>query len=89
MKRERQHLFVARDQNELNIAAAGKIVQISKEAIRNLGHCSIALAGGSTPKRLYELLATPPFVEQIDWSRLHFFGAMNGLFPRIIPTAIT
>ncbi|HOA37402.1 MAG TPA: 6-phosphogluconolactonase, partial [Flavihumibacter sp.] len=33
----------------------------------------IALSGGSTPKRLHELLAAPPFREQIDWSKLHIF----------------
>jgi len=85
VKRERQHLFVARDQNELTIAAAGKIVQISKEAIGNYGHCSIALAGGSTPKPLYELLVARPFVEQIDWSHVHFFWSDERFVPHDHP----
>jgi 6-phosphogluconolactonase len=34
---------------------------------------SVALAGGGTPHRLYELLAAPPFREQIPWERVHAF----------------
>lgn len=34
---------------------------------------TIALSGGSTPKRLHELLSESPFGEKIDWSRLHIF----------------
>lgn len=32
---------------------------------------TIALAGGSTPKRLYEVLAQPP--QPVDWTRFEFF----------------
>ncbi|MDB9528020.1 6-phosphogluconolactonase [Oscillatoria sp. CS-180] len=38
-------------------------------AIAAKGSCSIALAGGSTPKPLYEGLAT----EDLPWSKLHIF----------------
>ena len=35
----------------------------------------IALAGGSTPRRLYQLLATSPWRERIDWAAWHvYFG---------------
>lgn len=33
----------------------------------------ICLAGGSTPKRLYELLAGPPFVFEFPWDVAHWF----------------
>jgi 6-phosphogluconolactonase len=38
---------------------------------------TVALSGGSTPKRLYQLLADPnePFREQVPWSRIQFFWA--------------
>lgn len=37
--------------------------------------CAICLSGGSTPRRLYELLASPPLRDQMPWGRLHvFFG---------------
>ena len=34
---------------------------------------AICLTGGSTPARLYELLATPPWRERIPWPRVHWF----------------
>ena len=36
---------------------------------------TVALSGGSTPKRLFELLADPnePFRDQISWSSIQFF----------------
>ncbi len=33
----------------------------------------ICLSGGSTPKRLYELLATPAWRDTLPWSRLHWY----------------
>ena len=37
------------------------------------GRFTIALAGGATPRRLYQLLASSPWVERIAWSRWHVF----------------
>lgn len=37
------------------------------------GDVRVVLAGGSTPKRLYQVLAEEPYVRRIDWSRVHFF----------------
>ncbi len=33
----------------------------------------MALAGGNTPKVLYQNLAQPPFDKRMPWSRIHFF----------------
>lgn len=33
----------------------------------------VALSGGSTPKKLYQLLASEKYRDKIDWSRIHFF----------------
>jgi 6-phosphogluconolactonase len=37
------------------------------------GRFAIALSGGSTPKRLYQLLAAPPLREAMPWERVHLF----------------
>jgi len=34
---------------------------------------TVALAGGSTPKRMYELLAAPPHRDQVRWDAVEFF----------------
>lgn len=55
--------------------AAEELARCAEEAVRERGRFTLALAGGSTPKRLYELLADrdAPFRERIDWSSVHFF----------------
>jgi 6-phosphogluconolactonase len=61
------------DRNSLVRAEAERFVKLARDAIAARGRCLVALSGGSTPKPLYELLATPPYSAQIDWSRLHLF----------------
>src|SRR5438105_181335 len=34
---------------------------------------AVCLSGGSTPQRLYELLATAPRRERLPWDRAHWF----------------
>lgn len=56
-------------------AATEKFIELSRDAIADHGAFSVALAGGSTPKRVYELLASDEFKGQVDWSKVHiFFG---------------
>ncbi len=37
------------------------------------GSVAVALSGGSTPKRLYEILAEEPLRSVVPWERVHFF----------------
>ena len=37
------------------------------------GRIAICLTGGSSPKQLYELLATEPYRARIAWDRVHWF----------------
>lgn len=39
----------------------------------NSGRIAICLAGGSSPKRLYQLLATTTYRSRIPWDRVHWF----------------
>lgn len=56
-------------------AVAEKFVELAAAAIAANGRFSVALAGGSTPKATYELLATDEFRGRVDWSNVHiFFG---------------
>jgi 6-phosphogluconolactonase len=61
------------DKGALVRAEAARIVTLAKETIEARGRCLVALSGGSTPRPLYELLATAPYASRIDWSRLHLF----------------
>jgi 6-phosphogluconolactonase len=46
------------------------------------GRFAIALSGGSTPKRLYEILAEPAFRDRFPWARTHLFWGDE----RFVPT---
>jgi 6-phosphogluconolactonase len=39
----------------------------------NIGRVAICLTGGSSPKKLYELLASEPYQTRIPWDRVHWF----------------
>lgn len=55
--------------------AAERWILAAREAIRQTGAFHVALSGGSTPKGLYQLLASDPYASRIDWSRVHvYFG---------------
>lgn len=60
---------------EVAWAAAEMFVEIATEATARNGRFSIALAGGNTPRRMYELLATDDFRNRLNWTAIHlFFG---------------
>jgi 6-phosphogluconolactonase len=45
------------------------------------GGFSLALSGGSTPKRLYQRLAAAPWRERMPWGRLHLFWGDERFVP--------
>lgn len=56
---------------ELAQAAAAEFIQRASAAIQARRIFTVALAGGSTPKSVYTLLATKR--EQVLWDQVHFF----------------
>jgi 6-phosphogluconolactonase len=57
---------------ELFAAAAEEVVRTANEAVAQRGRFTIALSGGSTPKSLYNLLATNARTA-LPWDRMFFF----------------
>ena len=45
------------------------------------GPFAVALSGGSTPRRLYERLASPPYRDGFPWSRTHWFWGDERFVP--------
>jgi 6-phosphogluconolactonase len=66
-------LRVYGDAEQLARAAAELFVTAASEAISARGRFRVALSGGSTPRRVYELLATTPFSSRIDWDHVDVF----------------
>lgn len=48
-------------------------VALARKAITSRGQFAVALAGGSTPRATYALLATEEFAARVDWPRVHIF----------------
>lgn len=63
----RWHQFNSQD--EINQATVKRILQAADDAIAKHGSFLIVLAGGSTPKSVYQLLAK----EHADWANWHIY----------------
>lgn len=61
------------DGGQLSVAAAEYIVRVAQESIATHGRFTIALSGGSTPRKLYAMLADEPYRGQIDWALTEIF----------------
>ncbi|MEP6923229.1 MAG: 6-phosphogluconolactonase [Pyrinomonadaceae bacterium] len=64
---------IVTDADNLSRRAAEIFVDLASRAINEHGIFSVALSGGSTPKKLYALLAAEPFRSNIEWTNAHFF----------------
>jgi len=74
-----ENVLVFDDPEQLAHAAAAKFVECAKDAEDRF---CVSLAGGNTPRRVYELLATEPFCSQIHWAKVHlFFGDERAVPP--------
>lgn len=67
------HIEIFPDPSALARAAAERFVGLAAEAITARGQFSVGLSGGSTPRRLFALLATAEYARRVDWSNMHVF----------------
>jgi 6-phosphogluconolactonase len=66
---------VFEDAESLARAAALRFADLSLQSIFDHGYFAVALSGGSTPRRVYELLAGREFEGRVRWRDVHvFFG---------------
>ena len=66
-------LKICPNDEQFNRSAAEKFVEIGNKAIAERGRFTAALSGGSTPKAIYQLLASEEFRNKIDWKSVFFF----------------
>ncbi len=64
---------VCNDLEALSQAAAELFATQARQAVQACGRFSVALAGGSTPRRTYELLGQEPFRKLVPWQHTHIF----------------
>src|SRR5262245_56841478 len=58
---------------------------VCARAVAGSGRFAICCSGGSTPRRVYELLAEPPVVTAFPWSRVHWFWGDERCVPHDHP----
>ncbi len=89
----------------LTLRAAELLARIVIEAVNARGAAHIAISGGSTPRPLFKLLATPQWQERIPWPHTHIwwvdercvppddpnsnYGAAYALLLQHLPVVIT
>lgn len=77
-----REIHILADIDEISHVVAKKWAQLSEHAINDHGGFHIALSGGSTPRRLYEYLASSDFSDQLNWPKTHiYFGDERSVAP--------
>ena len=67
--------FIYDNPEQLAEAAALRFINSAQAAIALQDRFSVAVAGGNTPKRVYELLASDSYRDRTEWLSVHiFFG---------------
>lgn len=64
---------ICSDPEQLARTAAALFADSAQEAVERRGRFSAALSGGGTPLRTYEILAGPPYRDDLPWDRTHIF----------------
>ena len=66
-------ISVFNNEELLSTAAADFIVKLCAKAIETNGKFTIALSGGSTPSKLFALLASSAYSKTINWKQTFVF----------------
>jgi 6-phosphogluconolactonase len=77
---QKAHVLVFPDLDALSYATAERLMAVMQKTLEERGRCTMALSGGSTPRRLYELLAGP-YRDRIDWAHTYLFWGDERFVP--------
>lgn len=65
--------------------AVDHFIEIAKEAIVERNLFTVALSGGSTPKKIFQRLSKPPYKDAIDWTKVLVFWSDERAVPPTHP----
>lgn len=71
--KDNAEVIVLPDADALAHEAAQRFAKVARESVASRGRFSVALSGGSSPGKLYNLLAGEPYRTQIPWRQVHLF----------------
>jgi 6-phosphogluconolactonase len=81
----KERIVIEESASQLSESTAELIADSSEQAIHARGFFSIALSGGSTPKGLFELLASPEWRNRIDWRKTQVVWGDDRYVPHTDP----
>ena len=67
---------------DVSRAAADYFVEIAQQAIDEKGRFTVALSGGNSPRKCYELLASKEYKKKVDWDKVYIFWGDERFVPR-------
>jgi len=70
---DRRNIAIPGNAEDTLTYCAEHFIEIAKVAIDSKGTFYVALSGGSTPRALYQLLASPSYNKQINWNKVQIF----------------
>jgi 6-phosphogluconolactonase len=75
-------IHVLPDLEAVSRQAASLFMNASRIAITEKMRFTVAISGGSTPRKLYGLLGSEEYRHQMDWPRVHFFWVDERCVPK-------
>ena len=81
MKAAMPELHISATIEEASQANARFVADLAQQCAAAQGRFTIALSGGSTPRRLYQALASPPYSKEMAWDRWHVFWSDERCVP--------
>ncbi len=77
-----KYKIIKPDIDAVCLKAAEDLLRLAQQCVTNHGEFNIALAGGTTPKKLFQILAKPPYSTAIPWGKTRiFFGDERSVGP--------
>lgn len=73
LRLDRGDVLIYADADVLARAAAALFQELTADAVQARGLAYVALSGGSTPRRMGQLLAAPPYRETVPWPAIELF----------------
>lgn len=65
--------LISSNLDEMYQRCASAVVKAGTQSISTGGRFTLVLSGGTTPRGLYQLLATAPYRDRLSWERVHLF----------------
>lgn len=68
-----RNIHIFKTEQDLLNAVADFFVKCANQSIASDNAFNVALSGGSSPKRLYELLSSENYKDKVEWEKVYFF----------------